>query len=488
MKLVQRSLLDIIRLLLNAAWRRRYLICTPIVLMIPIGVVGARFAPKTYEAKTILLLQETGKDNPFLKDYVVGLNVKDRISALQALLKSEHVLLAVLRDIYGADIEKDEQKLALLMRQLGSEISVQLVGSDLLELKLKGSAQQGLGKMLGAITKRFLERLLSPEQSTLGATQEFLKEQKDMRRRALEDAEIASATYKAQNADKLPAVYTTNVQRLGAMRQKLEEKSMELSAATAAFADMRRQLASSNPIVGRLEEAIVQITSELTALHSRYTDNHSEVQAAERKLLRLQEERRTYIDDAHRLDTIDVERLWNFAAGHRVNDEKSPPPLLVSQLLRLQEAQAKRVALQNDVDTLKGAVGDLQRVMSEYAPIEQQQLRLEKEVASARDLYDQFLKRYDSATTSRALGVFEAPERIKVIDAPQDPTIPTTPPKIIFVIAGIVAGVVLGIGLAVVAELLDQKVRTSLEVAALTRAPVIARLPVLQKADKSGFS
>lgn len=476
---MQRSLLDIIRLILNAAWRRRYLICVPMLVMIPISIVGARFAPKTFEAKTILLLQETGKDNPFLKDYVVGLNVKDRISALQALVKSEHVLLAVLRDIHGDKLEQDPHKLALMVRQIGTDTSVQLVGSDLLELKLKGTSPHGLGRMLAAISKRFLERLLSPEQSTLGATQEFLKEQKEKRRQALEEAEIAFSRFKAENADKLPAIYTTNVQRLGAMRQKLEEKTMDLSAATAAFADMRRQLASTNPIVGRLEESIVQVTGELTALRSRYTDSHSDVQAAERKLMRLQEERRTYIEDAQRIDKVDIERLWNFAAGQHGKDEKSPPPLLVSQLLRLQEAQARRVALQNDVDQLRTAVDELQRAMAQYAPIEQQQQRLEKEVAAARDLYDQFLKRYDSATTSRALGVFEAPERIKVIDAPQDPTIPTTPPKIIFVIAGIFAGIVLGIGLAVVAEMLDQKVRTSTEFASIARVQVITRLPRL---------
>jgi polysaccharide chain length determinant protein (PEP-CTERM system associated) len=477
---LQRSLIEIIRLLLYAAWRRRYLICVPIVMMIPIGIIGSRFAPKVYEAKTILLLQETGKDNPFLKDYAVGLHVKDRISALQALLKSEHVLRAVLSDIHGADIEKDQRKLAMMMRQLGTDISVQLVGSDLLELKLKGSQPQGLGKLLSAISKRFLERLLSPEQSTLGATQEFLKQQKEMRRSALEEAELEFARFKAQNSDKLPAIYTTNVQRLGAMRQKLEEKTMELSAANASFGDMRRQLARTNPIVGRLEESIVQVTSELTALRSRYTDSHSDVQAAERKLQRLEEERRTYIEDAKRIDQLDVERLWNLAAGQHNKDDKAPPPLLVSQLLRLQEAQAKRVALQNDVDQLKAAVDDLQRVMAQYAPIEQQQGRLEKEVQSARDLYDQFMKRYDNASTSRALGVFEAPERIKVIDAPQDPTIPTTLPKFVFAIAGIFAGIALGIGLAVAAEMLDQRVRTTGDFTDLARVPVIARLPRLR--------
>ncbi|MEQ1698248.1 MAG: GNVR domain-containing protein [Hyphomicrobiaceae bacterium] len=479
-----RSLLDIIRLLLNAAWRRRYMICVPFILMIPISIAGSRYAPKTYESKMILLLQETGKDNPFLKDYVVNLEVKDRFSALQALLKSEHVLLNVLKDIHGPEIAADQKKAALMMRQLASEISVTLVGGDLIELKLKSGRREGLGKMLSAISVHFLDRLLSPERSTLGLTEDFLRAQKERRRKALETAEAAFAEFKAENADKLPAVYATTVQSLGAMRQKFDEKSMELSAADAALKDMRRQLSSTNPIVGRLEESMIQASSELTSLRSHYTDGHSEVQAAERRLQRLQEERRVYMEGVKNIDQFEIERLWNLAAGQRdANDKSSPPPLLVSQLLRLQEAQGKRAALKNEVEQFKSGIIQIQKTMTEYAPIEREQARLEKEVMAARELYDLFMKRYDSASTSHALGVFSNPERVKIIDAPQDPTIPNTPPPIIFMIAGIIAGLVLGVALAVVSEMLDQTIRTGADIYALTSVPVITRLPRLPAAN-----
>lgn len=472
---MQRSLSDIIHLLLSAGWRRRYLICVPFLLMIPLSIIGSRFAPKTYEAKTILLLQETGKDNPFLKDFAVGLNLKERIQALQALLRSQHVLLNVLRDIHGEKIETDPRELAMEMRSLGGNISVQLVGSDLLELKLKGGRPDGLGKVLEAISARFLERLLSPERSTLGATQAFLQDQLDKRRKVLDAAEQELARFKSQNADKIPAIFASNVTRLGSVRQRLEEKTMELSAATASFNDMRRQLATTNPIVGRLEEAIVQVTGELTALKARYTDDHSEVQASERKLRRLQDERRSYIEVSNSIDKTDMDRLWNIALGQSSDTEKAPP-LLVSQMLRLQDAQAKRVALEKDVEQIKLAVEEMERSMMTHAPIEQQQQRLEKEVASAREAFEAFQKRHDSAKTSRALGEFEAVERVKFIDLPQDPTIPVTPPKIIFVVAGILAGLLIGIGLATLAELLDRSVHSVAEVAAICGVPVIARL------------
>jgi uncharacterized protein involved in exopolysaccharide biosynthesis len=475
---VSLSLHDIIRLLVNAAWRRRYLICVPLLVMAPISLIGAKWAPQTYESKMIVLLQEMGKNNPFLKDYVVGLDVKDRFSALQALLRSEHVLLNVLREIHGPQIEKDQRQLAIMMQRLALQVSVQLVGADLIEFRLKGSSPDGLGKTLASVSKHFLERLLSPERSSLGTAEDFLKDQKEKRRKDLEQAELAFANFKAENSDKLPAVYATTVQALGAMRQKLEEKTRELNAADAALGDIRHQLSSTNPIVGRLEEAMIQATSELTALKSRYTDGHSEVQAAERRLGRLQEERRVYMEGVAKIDQMDIERLWNLAAGQSQTGEK-PPALLVSQLLRLQEARAKHAALQNDVEQLKTSVAEIHRTMALHGPIEQELQRLEKEVVSARELYDIFLKRHDSAATSRALGVFAGPDRVKIIDAPQDPRAPITLPPIVYMIAGLLAGLGLGCGLAVVAEMLDQRLRTPSDFCAILNVPLFGRLPLV---------
>jgi len=201
------------------------------------------------------------------------------------------------------------------------------------------------------------------------------------------------------------------------------------------------------------------------------------VQAAERKLERLQDERRTYLEVANSVTQSDLSDLWSGATTATASDVRNAPPLLVSQLIRLNEAHGKRAALEADIRQLREAVAALQSEVAQNAPLEQEQTRLEKEVSVARDGYEAFMKRYDIASTSRALGIFEAPERIKIIDAPRDPTIPATPPPMIFVAAGIVAGIVLGIGLAITAEMLDQHVRSPQEFAARTGLKIVARLP-----------
>ncbi len=471
-----RSLSEIIQLLLEAGWRRRYLVCVPIVLMIPLSILGARYAPNTYESRTILLLQETGKENPFLKDFIVGLQVKERISALRTLVKSEHVLLNVLKDIRTPEELADPRRTAMEMRELAGAITLDLVGTDLLELRLKGGQPVGMGKTLSAIKQRFLERLLSPERSTLASTRKFLRDQLDERKSALEAAERELSDLRIRYADKLPVLYASNVQRLASMQQKLQERTMEQASARANVEAVKQQMIGTNPIISRLEESIVQLSSDLTALRARYTAEHSEVQSATRKLARLQAERQSYLGVSHAIEGADLERLMSMAAATSGDGQKTPT-LLVSQVLRLQEAKSREATLDKDVETLAQSVNDLQRSIAEFAPIEQLQSQLEKKIASAREVHQSFSERYDKASTSYALGQFEEPERIKVIDAPQDPTIPITLPKILFVVMGILAGLVLGISLAIVAELLDPRLRTNEHFIGITGVPVLGRLP-----------
>ncbi len=478
---MKRSLSEIISMLLYAGWRRRYLICVPAILLLPLSILGSRYAPKTYEARTILLLQETGKENPFLKDFVVGLHVKERISALRALVKSEHVLLKVLKDIKTPEELADPRYVAIEMRKLGGAITVELIGTDLLELRLRSGVPQGMGRTLGAIKQRFLERLLSPERSTLGATRKFLADQLAERKKALDAAEQDMAEFRIRYADKLPGLLTSSVQQLGSLQHQLQERTMQLSAARTAFETVKGQAATTNPIITSLEESIVKLTTELAALRARYTSEHSLVQAAERKLARLQSERASYIDVSRNIASADFDKLWNLSASAR-EDGRKVPPLLMSQVTRLQEAKTRVVTLEEEVQSLTSAVAQLQRSVAEFAPIEQKQSQLEKRIASARELYQAFVERHDKASTSYALGQFEEPERVKIIDAPQDPTIPITLPKFIFVIGGVIAGLALGVGMAVVAELLDPRLRTRRQFTEATNLPVLVSLPRLATA------
>lgn len=472
---------DTFAYLAQVAWRRRFLAFIPILLLPPLAFIAATLAPQRYEARMTLLVQEPAKLNPILNDIAVNPNIKERMSALIALAHSEVVLGRVLEDLGRIGPSTDPRERENMVRSISAAVNIQLVGTDVIEMRLRALDPTSPAIILEALSKRFIERLVSPERTAVEDSERFLKGQMTERRVSLDAAEKAFSDFKIANADKLPALYNSTVTRLAQLEQQIETKEMDLGTANATLQDLRRRLATTNPLIGRIEESIVQVSAELASLRARYTDQHSEVQAAERKLARLEEERQHLLSSSRDIESVDLDRLWNLAAGvTQSSDGSNEPrtaPLLVSQLQKLQEAQAKRVGLEKEVEQLKAASVMLQRDIAAFGPIEQQQQRLERAVTTARENYDSLAKRYEMARVTGALGQFEAPERVKTLEPPASPATKVTPGYFLYILAGIMAGFALGGALAGAAELLDNRLRRPQDFARVLGVPVIARIP-----------
>ena len=475
---------DTLAYITQVAWRRRFLAFIPLLLLPPLAVIAATIAPQRYEARMTLLVQEPAKLNPILNDIAVSPNLKERMSALIALAHSEVVLGRVLEDLGRIGPTTDTRAREEMVRAMAAAVSIQLLGSDIIEMRYRALDPRSPAAVLEALSKRFVERLVSPERSAVQDSERFLKEQMDARQASLNAAEANFARFKTLNAEKLPALYNSTVGRLATLEQQLETKQMELGSSEAGLQDLRKRLASTNPLIGRIEESIVQVSADLASLRARYTDQHSEVKAAERKLERLEQERQHLLSNTQKINTSeDLDRLWNLAAGvtqSNGGDEPRSAPLLVSQLQKMQEAQAKRASLQKEVEQLQEAISLIQRDIAQFGPIDQEQQNLERAVTTARENYDSLAKRYEMARITGALGLFEAPERVKELEPPADPASKVTPGYVLYVAAGIIAGLALGGALAGAAELLDNRMRRPGDFARVFGVPVIARIPRIE--------
>jgi uncharacterized protein involved in exopolysaccharide biosynthesis len=149
----------------------------------------------------------------------------------------------------------------------------------------------------------------------------------------------------------------------------------------------------------------------------------------------------------------------------------------VSQLLRLQDQMSRIATLDEQLRNEERMIADLRKTIQDFAPVDRERQRIEGAVAKTRALFEDLQQRYENATTSFALGEFEAPERVKVIDPAIDPSAPINLPGLFYLIAGIFAGLAMGGGLAVMFEILDQRVRQHAQIARLAGAAILARLP-----------
>jgi uncharacterized protein involved in exopolysaccharide biosynthesis len=175
---------ETLQVLLTVAWRRRYLIVTPMLFLPVLGGVAGHFAPKTYETKMTILIQEPGKLNPFLEDLAVKTNLKERMPALSSLLTSRYVMQSVAADLGMIHPDSKEKLIDDVVADLSSAVSVQLIGQELVELRYKAATPVDIDKVLTRIGTRFMERVEAPEDSSMRNSVAFLeKELADARRR-----------------------------------------------------------------------------------------------------------------------------------------------------------------------------------------------------------------------------------------------------------------------------------------------------------------
>jgi polysaccharide chain length determinant protein (PEP-CTERM system associated) len=452
------------------------------VVVLAVGVLS----PKQYETYTTILIQEAAKQNPFLQDLTVATNLKSRMEALNALLHSRHILqeVAINQGLINDDMTDRERAYALEI--LSKSIGSKLLGEDLIKITYRASNPDGMEELLKLVSMRFVERVIAPQRSAIFSSERFLEQELTERMKELAAAEQALAEYNSKYASELPNLHGGNVARLTEMKEMLAQRTVDLQGAEAARKSLKSRLSQTNPVIGRIEDAIVETLSELAIMSSRYTENHSKVQAAKRQLASLQEERAKVLSESRELNPEELERLWNLAASKTGNDgENGGQTLLVSQLERLQEAEAQYQRLKEEVRELQSEVGRITGRVTSFGEHDRRLNELNRNITVKRKIYEDLTERHQKAEITGALGRAEESERVKLIDPPFTPKAPSTMPLIMYLIAGIAGGIFGGIGLGVVAELLDTGVWRRDSLAKLVDAPVFTRIPGLPSDEVS---
>lgn len=470
--------------LLNIAWQRRYIICVPMLVMPIVGLLVSFMTPKFYEAHTTILLQDTSELNPILEDFSVSTNLEERQAALKILLKSRNVLGAVAMELGYISELSNQKEIDEELDELSRSLSI-VFGGELIKIYYRSENRTDIAHLLETVTKHFLSIVLAPQKSWTSTSEAFLEDQLQRQRKALQDAQEKLASYKARHALELPQLHKANITRLAELRQLLMEKQTDLAGAEAALEEFNNNLAQTNPVIGKLEERLIDIRADLSLLRSRYTEQHSKVRAAVREFERLETERKRLISETSQLKPEDIKRLWNLAAtsaGSAETGNSGSTTILASQLQAVQDANARVTGLKNEVESIRRMSLNLENKVRSFAEVERSLIELQRDYDIKLKLYDDFLNRYEMARVSGDLGRYEAVERVKIIDRPFTPSRPNAMPALLFVVAGFFAGLGIGTGLSAIAEISDTSLRLRDTIESMTGLPVLTRIPVMPHA------
>ncbi|WP_445505214.1 hypothetical protein [Microvirga sp. G4-2] len=111
--------------------------------------------------------------------------------------------------------------------------------------------------------------------------------------------------------------------------------------------------------------------------------------------------------------------------------------------------------------------------MVRFREVQDRLAALDREIAAARESYESYQQRFSGANSVRSVGILKAPELIRIVDPPRDPT-SASRSRFTYFFSGITAGGLLGLGLAFIAERLDQRIRHPDEASEAASLPVLA--------------
>lgn len=461
--------------IMQGAWRRRYIIMMPILIMPFVGFIVSKLAPAQYHSHTSMLIQETAKMNPFLEDIAVSTGFKDRINALSTLLKSRHILQSVALDLGLINASMSEKESEKVIETLSNRVSVHLLGKEFVQIKLTASEPTGMKALLESISDHFIDQVLAPERSSIKDSAEFLTFHINKRLEELNNAEQALADFQNLNPNVSPERQNEKLSRLAALKQTLSEKKATLAGVEKSLGSLDQQLSRTNPVVGKIEEQIIDARSQLTLLSANYTENHSAVQAKKRELFRLEAEREAMVNVS--ASNLSSDKLWDIASSIQLSQMGNVQPLLITQLQSLQLIRSQYESLQEESKSLQQMIYELEQETNQFGDQSKNLFNLTRSVTNKRRLYDELVERFEMAQLTGSLGNFEQNKRVKVIDLPFTPSQPSNFAIWVYILSGLIAGIFLGVGIATLLELFDTTIRRQDELRALTSVPVLSSIP-----------
>ena len=410
---------EFIQILLAVAQRRWLLILLPIVLFIGLSVLAGIFWPRTYVARTLIMLQEGQATDPLNYGGRAARRTQLRVAALDTLLKSERVLRSAILE-YNLSKKplnpiEFEQEIASLRKQ----INVGVVGQEFIEIELRDSNPDGLADRLSTIMTRFLERLFSREDSMKTARQFAL----DRRKRDLELVEHTLADWLVRHQD-LVAIdqVKVDIKRIAELQKNRSEAEKRLIDAAGPIIQGPIELTNIVAMLARARQFPLHVSSGVGGPK----------RSAGMKQLK--------------------ELFENYEAVNKS---------LVEGLRSNVAVTEKRLRSSNLA----------------FGPVHQDLRRL---VARYTEAVDQYRAHRAQSNKSKApslppFGLIN-PELIRIIDEPKDPVSPSNS-ILKIIVACLVAGIGLGAGLAALSEQIDDTLYDARELGRLSGIDVVIRVP-----------
>lgn len=457
--------MHILQFLLILKARRKWILVTLAVSVALVTVVSL-LLPKVYTASASLVVNVRGAD-PLTGKELQGQFGSGYLATQVDIISSHNVALKVVDELRLFDDPafrkrfETEVKTQLPFRDwladslLGGLIVRPSNQSSVLYISYKSADPQTAAHLANAFVKAYIQTNLELKTQPSKQTADWYNARLWELRGDLERAQAKLSKYQQAKGivsldDKLDVesarLVELSSQLVAAQGQTYDSLSIERNASNASHSVV------NNPLIQSLKADLAKSEAKLSQLSRHVGENHPDYERAMSEVASLRDKLSSESSVARQSIMSDLS-----VARQRENQ--------LQAALKIQKEKVLELNAQRDA----GAV-------------------LAREVESAQRIYDQALERFSQTRLEGHAGQTE----IAILSSAVPPLAPASPDIGFNVMLSIVAGSLLGIGLALLAEMLNRRIRSEYDAISLLGTPVLGVLvahdkPRLTLRDRLGL-
>jgi len=460
-------------------------------------IIVCQRLPNVYSSETLILVDPQKVPETYVKATVTG-DVRNRLGTLSQQILSATRLQKII-DTFGLYPQERKtlprEDVILLMRShIGVNVLSDFGGSqDLQAFRITYSGQDPrlVARVTNELASLFIEENLKAREQQSQGTTDFLQNQLQETRAALEQQEAKLKNFKLHHIGEMPEQQAADLQILGQVQSQLQAENDALSRAEQQKNFIQSTMVQSEPAVDLddadqgtssghdgqgTQSAVSSLEAKLSQLRARYSENYPDVQRVKKE---LEEERRKDAQSA----AADAQ----FSPAKSRAEKKHPRavnhfnPILQSQLEAVDAEIAKHKAEQSRLSRLAASYqGKLQAI-----PVREQEINeLVRDYEISKTHYSQLLQNQLSAETATQLEIRQKGEKFSVLDPAQPAEAPSRPNRKLIDAAGSLVGLVLGLLVAVSSEFFGVSVSAPEQLTELGGGlPVLEVIPIIQTAS-----
>ncbi|MEZ5416210.1 MAG: GNVR domain-containing protein [Vicinamibacterales bacterium] len=334
------------------------------------------------------------------------------------------------------------------------------------------------------------------EQNTKGRgllaeqTNDFLEDELADARRRLEEQERRLELFRERHGKELPTQAESNMEAARGLQLQVQslvesiardrdrklmlERLYREAQNDQPVSSMAGRMPAADPSVpatgSTLQQQLRSEQASLTALLSRYTQDHPDVRRAKSRIADLEKR-------------IDAEAAEPATAAAATRAEPVDPAEqqrrenLRQMLAEIESLDRQTSFKESEERRLRSEIADYQRRVEAVPGIESEWVKLSRDYETIQDTYKELLRKAEAAKVAVNLEERQIGEQFRILDEAQVPVNPVTSIRAAINAGGLVVGLLLGLGVAALLEFRDQSFRSDSDVLSALTLPVLAVVP-----------